>query len=126
MKTIKNQIRELEEKLLHEDVRSNPEILIELLADDFEEIGVSGKIISRQEVIDWLVNKERDIQWSLDNFRVKELSPNVVFSLYEAKKKDISKNTTRGSMRSSIWKLHGKQWKMIFHQGTQVKSENNI
>lgn len=126
MKTIKNQIRELEEKLLHEDVRSNPEILIELLADDFEEIGVSGKIISRQEVIDWLVNKERDIQWSLDNFRVKELSPNVVFSLYEAKKKDINENTTRGSMRSSIWKLHGKQWKMIFHQGTQVKSENNI
>jgi hypothetical protein len=62
MNNIKEHIKNLEEKLLHSDVRKNPEILNELLSEDFEEIGSIGKISSREEVIDWLVTKEKDIK----------------------------------------------------------------
>ena len=62
MNNIKNHIKELEEKLLHSDVRKNPEILDDLLGEDFEEIGSIGKVQSREEVINWLVTKEKDIK----------------------------------------------------------------
>lgn len=47
MKNIEAQIKELEGKLLQSDVRANPQILDELLAEDFEEIGSLGTISSR-------------------------------------------------------------------------------
>lgn len=35
-------------------------------------------------------------------------------------KKDSSTGITINSMRSSTWKRYGDQWKVIFHQGTNV------
>lgn len=124
MKTLENQIKSLEEKLLHSDVRSNPEILDELLAEKFEEIGVTGSVTSRQEVIDWLKNKEKHIRWSLDNFRLKQIAPGIILCHYEAKKQEVIENKSKVSMRSSIWKLYGNQWKMVFHQGTRIEGSS--
>jgi len=120
MKSIKAHIKKLEEKLLHSDVRKNPEILKELLSEDFEEIGSIGKISSREEVINWLVTKEKNIKWSLNEFRVRELAPDMVLVIYRANKNEHHSSGSKGSIRSSIWKLCGDQWKMIFHQGTKI------
>lgn len=125
MKTIEKVIKELEERLLHEDARSNSETLNKLLADEFEEIGVSGRVTSRKEVIDWLVNKEQNIQWSLDNFQIRLLAPTIVLAKYEAHKKDKKENSTSGSMRSSIWRLYDEQWKIEFHQGTRIEGNDD-
>ncbi len=122
MSDIEQHIRQLEEKLLHADVRKNPELLEELLAGGFEEIGSSGEISNRDQVIDWLVTKDKDARWSLDEFRVRQLSPGVVLAIYRATK--ITQNSRPGSSwRSSIWQLTGKHWKMVFHQGTRVRDE---
>ncbi len=118
MNNIKNHIKELEERLLHTDIRKNSTILTELLSDDFEEIGSDGKISTREEVIEWLVNKEKNIKWSLNNFRIKELSPELILATYIAIKKNQSNSS--GSIRSSIWKKFAGNWKMIFHQGTKI------
>jgi hypothetical protein len=77
MHNIKDHIRELEVKLLHSDVQENPEIINELLSDEFEEIGSIGKTSSREEVVYWLRMKEKNKQWSLDEFRIRELAPNL-------------------------------------------------
>ena len=121
MNTLEALIKELEESLLHTDVRTNPDILNKLLAEDFEEIGVTGKVTSREEVIDWLVNKEQNVRWSLNNFRVKQITPDMVVAIYEAKKETLQPHQSKASMRSSIWKLFGDQWKMVFHQGTRIE-----
>jgi hypothetical protein len=115
---MKNHIKELEERLLHTDVRKNSIILTELLSDDFEEVGSDGKISTREEVIEWLINKEKNIKWSLNDFRIKELSPELIVATYIAIK-DNQSNSTR-SIRSSIWKNFSGNWKMIFHQGTKI------
>ena len=120
MKNIRNHIKELEEKLLHSDVRKNPEILNELLSEDFEEIGSIGKTSSREEVVKWLVTKEKDVKWSLNEFRIRELAADLVLAIYVAKKQQIQNNNSNGSIRSSIWKLSGGKWKMIFHQATKL------
>ena len=120
MKSIKEHIKELEEELLHSDVTKNPEILNDLLGEDFEEIGSIGKISSREEVINWLVTKEKNIKWSLNEFRVRELAPDMVLAIYSANKNEHQGSASKGSMRSSIWKLYGDKWKMIFHQGTKI------
>ena len=120
MKTIEQQIKVLEEKLLHTDARSNPQILNELLAEEFEEIGASGNIISKEEVIDWLVNKEHNICWSLENFRTRQIADNIILATYQATKENVNPSKSRTSMRSSIWKHDGHSWKIVFHQGTRI------
>ena len=123
MKNIEEHIKQLEQKLLHSDTRANPKILDELLADDFEEIGSIGQISSRKDVINWLVNKEKDIRWSLNEFRIKQLSPDLMLAIYRATKNENTGNASKGSIRSSIWKRTDKGWQMIFHQGTKLISK---
>lgn len=120
MKNIRNHILALEKKLLHSDVRKNPEILNELLSEDFEEIGSIGKTSSREEVVKWLVTKEKDIKWSLNEFRIRELASDLVLAIYQAKKERTQNSNSNGSIRSSIWKLREGTWKMIFHQATKI------
>lgn len=123
MNNIKEHIKKLEEKLLHSDVRRNPEILKELLDEDFEEIGSIGKASTREEVINWLVTKEKNIKWTLNEFRIRELAPDLVLAIYTATVNEHQKNVSKGSLRSSIWKLNDANWKMIFHQGTKILDE---
>jgi len=123
MKTLEQHIKQLEERLLHEDARSNPALLDELLGEEFEEIGVAGRITSRDQVIDWLVNKDKNTKWSLDHFQIRELAPTIIVCLYKATKIDTKESTVISSMRSSIWQLFGDQWKIVFHQGTRIDGD---
>ena len=120
MTELEIQIKSLEEKLLHSDVTANPRLLDELLCKDFEEIGNTGHVSTRDEVIDWLINKENNSRWALMNFRIKPLTDNLVLALYLAKQISGHKKSSHGSVRSSIWKYDGNSWKMIFHQGTKI------
>ncbi|MFT4607655.1 MAG: hypothetical protein ACI9V8_000295 [Urechidicola sp.] len=120
MNNIKDHIRDLEEKLLHADVQKNPEILDDLLSKDFEEIGSIGKTSSREEVVHWLLTKEKNMQWSLDDFRIRELAPDLILAIYQANIKGNNRGSSKGSIRSSIWKLCSGNWKIIFHQGTKI------
>lgn len=97
-------------------------MLDELLAQDFEEIGSVGLVSNRAEVIHWLVNKEKDVRWSLTDFRVRRLSADLVLAIYKAVKVDHTVNTSAGSIRSSIWQQTPQGWKIVFHQGTKIAS----
>jgi hypothetical protein len=46
--------RELEERLLKPEVRSSPEAVAYLLADEFIEIGSSGTVYDKQQIIEAL------------------------------------------------------------------------
>ncbi|SFP34191.1 hypothetical protein SAMN05216419_100162 [Nitrosomonas cryotolerans] len=122
MKPLEEQIKTLELKLLHTDTGADPSLFNALLSEDFEEIGNTGHISSRQEVINWLINKSNDDRWLLKNFRIKILSTDWILAIYEAQKisNPDSTSTSRGSLRSSIWKRHGDDWQMVFHQGSKV------
>ncbi len=115
------QIQTLEEKLLHSDMQENPFLLDELLAQSFEEIGNTGNITSRQAVVEWLMNKNKNDRWLLTNFRINELSTDIVLAIYQARKVKSSNITAAVSTRSSVWKRYGSHWKMVFHQASKSK-----
>jgi len=118
MCNLAQQILALEEKLLHTDMQKNPLLLDELLAESFEEISSSGIATSRQAVVDWLMNKNISDRWLLTNFRIIELTADIVLAIYHAQKVVDSHIAVNVSTRSSIWKRHGIHWKMVFHQAS--------
>ncbi len=118
---ITDQIRRLEFKLLHSDMKVRPSLLDVLLAEEFEEIGGHGAVSSRQEVVGWLLNKNPQDRWSLTDFRVRELSIDLVLAIYRAEKIVEKKNiVSKGSIRSSIWKHNTQGWQMVFHQASKI------
>ncbi len=127
MESLTAQIRQLELKLLHTDMRNNPALIDELLDSGFEEIGSNGQVHSRRQVVEWLLSKDSAQQWLLEDFRIKPLSNDMVIAVYRAVRhdparangKDYNEQAYRGSMRSSVWQRHGDYWKMVFHQATQ-------
>ena len=125
MDALAAQIEQLELKLLHTDWRANPSVIDELLGEAFEEIGSNGQVSSRQDVVVWLLNKDSDQKWLLQDFRIKLLSNDMVVAIYHAVKVEQAEQaleTYRGSIRSSIWQRYGSQWKMVFHQATKQQS----
>jgi RimJ/RimL family protein N-acetyltransferase len=105
-------IQQLELSLLDSSVRKSPEQLNKLIADDFLEFGSSGKIYNKK---DCLEPDEKPRKFEVSDFKVKELSKDVMLATY----KTIEDGAV--SLRSSIWKQYGDEWQMIFHQGTKVQ-----
>lgn len=120
MNGIAEQIKQLELKLLHLDLKTEPELINDLLSHDFEEISQSGKINARRDVVDWLIHKDIHLQWSLNDFRIRMLADELVMAMYTAQKMNDRNNLSKGSMRTSIWQRQGSAWKMIFHQASKI------
>ncbi|MEH1770100.1 nuclear transport factor 2 family protein [Nostoc sp.] len=115
-------LRQLEERLLQPDVRKSAKDIMDLLADEFIEIGSSGRVFDKQQIIESLQNEpiEPLIQRSITEFKTLVLATGVILVIYRIVR-HISGEQPVHSLRSSIWKLNNDQWKMIFHQGTLVR-----
>lgn len=110
-------LRKLEERLLQPDVRRSAQDVAELLTDNFIEFGGSGRIFTKQQIIESL-RQEPPARLALMNFRATTLAPGVVLVTYRAVRYAASGEQTAYSLRSSIWRLSEGRWQMIFHQGT--------
>lgn len=110
-------IQQLELKLLHTNWQKTSDQLESLLAPEFEEISHNGQVSSRPEVIHWLLSKNPNDKWSLTNFKIKILSPDLVLAIYHAKK--IDNTNSNGSIRSSIWQRDANGWNLLFHQASK-------
>ncbi|AAO90538.1 DUF4440 domain-containing protein [Coxiella burnetii] len=115
MDSLFKKIFENEKKLL--DPKNYLDEITELLADDFIEIGSSGHVYYRNDVIFQLSNLNIQ-EIKILNFEAKLVEKNIVLVLYKAEKKISNSNVTQISFRSSLWKRVKGTWKIIFHQGT--------
>jgi hypothetical protein len=50
--------RELEERLMQPSVRGSPEQVAQLLADDFVEVGKSGRVYDKQQIMELLQREQ--------------------------------------------------------------------
>ncbi len=105
------QLRGLEESHLKLEVRKSNEKLGNILADDFFEIGSSGKFFNRNDCINGGVSLD---ELHLHEFKIHPLAPDVILTTYFVNNKTKNKN----SLRSSIWRLRNGKWQLYFHQGT--------
>jgi hypothetical protein len=120
MQNLVQQIKGLEETLLQGHTRADQQMLSKLLHDDFEELGASGHVVTKSEAIDWLLREDDHIQWSLSDFKVRRLSDEIALATYRAQKTDLAANTTKHSLRSSLWLKTETGWALRFHQGTNL------
>ena len=108
---LKEHLKKLEESHTELEIRRNRDILDQLLADEFFEIGSSGYMYNKQDCLkDGVVLTEM----SLHNYEIYPLSSDVVLTTYFI----IDKTRNRNTLRSSIWKLIDGRWQLYFHQGT--------
>jgi len=110
-------IRGLETELLRPEVRSNAARVAELLADDYFEIGESGKRYTKRDVLETLTN-EAETEFTIDNFAVVPFGPDTVLATYHVRKFIRESSSETRSRRSSLWHRSDGRWKMAFHQGT--------
>ena len=114
------ELKELEEELLTPQARRNRDRLRQLLAEEFEEVGSSGRVFGRQEVLQALAQEQAgaDVELSLQNFRAHPLESGLVQVRYQSRRRTV--NGDRIAERTSLWRREGTGWQMIYHQGTPI------
>ncbi|WP_425805565.1 hypothetical protein ACHOLT_02495 [Desulfitobacterium sp. Sab5] len=88
--SIQDELFQIEQRLLHPEVRTSKEDLMVILADDFVEFGSSGHIFYKQQIIEDLIQSH------------------------------TAQMEIKDSLRSSIWKFIDDRWQIVFHQGTPI------
>ncbi|MBY0272778.1 MAG: DUF4440 domain-containing protein [Alphaproteobacteria bacterium] len=111
---LRNKIYELELSHLNPETRHSVKKLENLLADEFMEIGSSGKIYHKNDIFKWLP-LESPRQFIVEDFSVLTLSEDIILATYKLTSEAVS------SLRSSLWKFNENKWKMVFHQGTKCE-----
>ena len=114
-----NYFKEVETSLLLTTTRINSKKLNEILSDDFIEIGASGIIFDKQSVIKAL-KSESFLKYTIADFKLTQLSKEIVLINYSAYRDVAGQHSKSDSLRSSIWKKFGSQWKIVFQQGTSI------
>jgi hypothetical protein len=103
----------LELRLQDSSVRKDPAAIGELLSEDFREFGASGRVWDRASIIETL-SAEPPYPIASENFECQRLSSDVALLTYTAT------NPARKTLRSSLWRLEGDSWRVLFHQGTVI------
>ena len=86
--------------------------------ETFWEVGASGKRYSRNFIFDTLEerfkNPPKD-EWEIKDFHCLEISIDNYLVTYT-----LIQDKTRITRRSTNWRRKGKDWKIVYHQGTIV------
>jgi hypothetical protein len=119
MLSLTEKLLELEKKLVDPDLRSTPEKLAPLLADEFTEFGSSGHAYDKKRIL-FMLKRQIPARLVIEEFRVFEVSASAALVTYRACSESTRTTSSRYSLRSSLWVLRGDAWQMVFHQGTNV------
>lgn len=109
-------LEELERSLHRHGVRSSTRAVDELLAEDFLEIGSSGRVYDKAQITALLAAETGVLSVETDTFAFRKLAEGVVLVTYTTR--ITNEAETRSALRSSIWRKTNGRWKIVFHQGT--------
>lgn len=92
-----------------------------ITADDFWEVGASGKRYSREFVLDKLERRhaapwEHEEDLEAFGFHCRRLSEDVYLLTYTLRQPE-----ERWTRRATIWRRTAKGWEILYHQGTVVQ-----
>lgn len=114
---LEREILILEKSLLSSDVRSSPEKIAELIANDFFEYCSSGTVYFYHENDSFGAGEQTNYS-QIKDFSIRVQSENVILATYKLIRPEETNPSRKHSLRSSIWKKIDGSWKMAFHQGT--------
>lgn len=91
--------------------------LLNMTAEDFWEIGASGKVYDRDFVIDNLLERykfQEPDNWTCSDFSIRLLAENLYQLNYVLHQPD------RVTRRTTLWRKAAATWQIVFHQGTII------
>ncbi|MCS5713699.1 DUF4440 domain-containing protein [Herbiconiux sp. CPCC 205716] len=103
-----------EEALLSPEVRRDPARVRALLAEGFVEIGRSGRLWGRDEIVAALAAEEGREHPETSEWAADEVAPGLVLVTYRVH------GAERDSRHSSLWEVGGEGPRVRFHQGTYL------
>lgn len=106
------QVVELERSLLRSAVRADPGAVDRLLHPAWQEIGASGRLWSRTEILAEIGPLPEEVH--LDVQSVERVGPDAVLLVWRS----LSGSGRRTALRSSLWVRTPGGWRQRFHQGT--------
>lgn len=111
------------EPIFHNDPPNADRAYLEgLIVEDYVEVGGSGRIYSRDRVIDTVVDRydreEPAVEYDVDEFAVRQIAPSMYLATYTLSQPDG--HETRVTRRSTIWTDSSGAWQVVYHQGTVV------
>lgn len=113
MDSLREHLLHLELSLMQPALRRDPARVAALLDSDFVEIGSSGRLWSREEIL-LLLATESDYQPpTVEDFHLRPLTADLALVTYRTRRANGSQ-----ALRSSLWRRHGADWRCAFHQAT--------
>jgi hypothetical protein len=109
-------ILELEKSLFKYEYMSNKEYLDNIIDDNYKELGKSGLLFNKQDVINHLLNQQVDRDITIYNFSGEEISTGLFLIHY------ITLNNNIKIYRTSIWRNN----KILFHQASELKVDIDL
>ena len=107
------EIVELEKSLLTEEVRKNKERLNELISDSYIELGPTGVVATKDDIM-FELEKEVYVPMESFDFMAREISKDIFLLVYKLQRGRVM------AFRSSIWTYNNKKLQIIFHQTTKL------
>ena len=121
IEVIKSELLNLEPLFHHQEFGTSKEIFESMITDDYWEVGASGKVYSKEFIIDTLIERYSKLyseEIEIKNFSCQEIENNSFYITYE-----LIQNKTRHTRRLTIWKKIDGSWKALYHQGTIIEEE---
>jgi glyoxylase I family protein len=112
-------LRACEMALLDPAVRRDRARVKTLLADDYEEFGVSGQIWTRDQILDLLTTEHYHAP-TMEDFQCARIAGDVALVTYRTARTDPRSGESVSALRSSIWTQKSGEWRIRFHQGTKA------
>jgi hypothetical protein len=109
---------ELEKQLHSFDVRSSASKISSLLSPNFFEYGSSGRIWTRNDIMEQLPTEDGETKIKSRDFKATPLAADVVLVTYISIRQE-GDAVCGEVLRSSIWRKNPDGWQMEFHQGTK-------
>lgn len=119
MFTLLSQLLPLEHAHLTPGVRSSRAALEALLHESFTEIGASGRVYTRADIIPLLLAEQTHPPRTISDFHARSITDTVALTTYTLTRTDPD-GSEHHSRRSSLWLLERTTWRLTFHQGTNL------
>jgi hypothetical protein len=111
-------LRACEAALLDPAVRRDRERVAALLAEDFQEFGSSGRVWSREEILELLATEDYRPP-AMEDFKCDLIGEGVALVTYRTVRMDAESGLRSAALRSSLWAKNSGTWRVRFHQGTK-------
>jgi hypothetical protein len=108
-----------ERALLDPAVRRDCALVSELLAEGFLEIGSSGNVWSREQILELLAAEDYR-QPAMEDFKCALIAEGVALVTYRTVRMDTQSGDRTTTVRSSLWTKQSGRWRVRFHQGTKA------